>query len=104
MSKQKWWEKFEYNPYQKRSDFVKTYVSRGGKKVNYAFDLRDRDISKLSKGDIVYRRNDPYVVEDMHYFKRGYGREVKCRRLYERSGVPEYTYINERSKRFFYKK
>jgi len=34
----------------KRGDFVKTYVTRTGRKINYAFDLRGKDISKLSIG------------------------------------------------------
>ena len=88
----------------KRGDFVKTYVTRTGRKINYAFDLRGKDISKLSKGDIVFRGNVPYVVEDTKYTRnRAYGREIKCSALKKGNGVIEKTYINESSKRFFYK-
>ena len=89
----------------KRSDFVKQYTRYDGKKINYAFDLRGKDISKLSKGDIVYRGKSLYIVEDTKYTRRtSLGREIKCRKLNKNIDQPEYAYINEASKRFFYKR
>lgn len=89
---------------QKRSDFVKTYKTFDGRKINYAFDLRDKDISKLSKGDVVYRGNVPYVVEDTKYTRPSVKiREIKCSALRKGKGIIQNTYINEVSKRFFYK-
>lgn len=88
----------------KRSDFVKTYTTFDGRKINYANDLRNKDISKLSAGDIVFRGKIPYVVEDTKYTRRrSIGREIKCTSLRKGEGIIQNTYINEASKRFFYK-